>query len=93
MTNPTATELANELLHSLRAQPYEHLARRVEQVPVSTTVVRGGIAFQVEVSYLWDGKPGGDIRVIVAVDDGSLQAIMPTTADFIKAPDGQFVGE
>jgi hypothetical protein len=93
MNKSTASELADEWLHRLRSQPYAELARQVDQPAFTTTVARGGTEFQVEVTHHWDGEPGGDVRVVVAVDDGGLRALMPRTADFIKAPDGHSVGE
>lgn len=93
MNKSTAAELADEWLHRLRSQSYAQLARQVDQTPFTTTVARGGATFQVEVTHYWDGEPGGDVRVVIAVDDGGLQVLMPRTADFIKAPDGHFVGE
>jgi len=41
----------------------------------------------------WDSKKGGDIRVMVAADDGGLRSFIPQTYDFIMAPDGSFIGE
>jgi len=35
----------------------------------------------------------GDVRVLVAVDDGGMYAFKPLTDSFILAPDGSFVGE
>jgi hypothetical protein len=48
----------------------------------------------VEVLALWDeGRPGGNLRVMVSIDDGGWRAFKPLTEDFIIAPDGSFVGE
>ena len=93
MNKAEASAIAEECLRNLRSQPYTHLASQVGQAPVTTTVTRSGIAYQVQVTHHWDGKPGGDVRVIVAVDDGGFRAFMPLTTDFIKAPNGHFVGE
>ncbi|MEA3510923.1 MAG: hypothetical protein U9R51_05755 [Actinomycetota bacterium] len=41
----------------------------------------------------WDSRQPGDLRVIVAIDDGGWRALSPLSADFIIAADGHFVGE
>ena len=41
----------------------------------------------------WDAHPNGNVRVSAGIDDGGLRAFLPLTSDFIKAPDGSFVGE
>ena len=52
-----------------------------------------GTIYQLASQVIWDGKAGGDIRVLVAVDDGGWSAYKPLTDSFILAPDGSFVGE
>jgi hypothetical protein len=49
--------------------------------------------YQLEFSVVWDGRPGGDVHVLGAIDDGRWRAFVPLTRDFIKAADGSFVGE
>ena len=48
-----------------------------------------GVAYQVEIQFLWDDKPNGAVRVMGAIDDGGLRALMPLCDDFIIAPDGR----
>ena len=50
---------------------------------------------QFEVEVFWDDEPEGNLRVIVSADDGKeWRALRPMrTDDFIKGPDGSFVGE
>jgi hypothetical protein len=38
-------------------------------------------------------KKRDNIRVLASIDDGGTRAFHPVTCDFIKAPDGSFVGE
>ena len=50
--------------------------------------------YQFEIQVIWDNKPGGNLRVIVSIDDSSIwRAISPLSEDFIIAPDGSFIGE
>jgi len=63
------------------------------QVETREVTAESGTTYQLESQVLWDGKAGGDIRVLVAADDGGASARKPVTADFILAPDGSFVDE
>jgi hypothetical protein len=60
-----------------------------------TIEVRGksGAVYQVQTQAVWDGGADGDLRIMVAVDDGGWRAFLPLSEDFIVAPDGSFVGE
>ena len=86
-----------ELSGRIPAHPRRVLGiiRVLEEPEVETCEVtaESGTTYQLESQVLWDGKAGGDIRVLVAVDDGGVSAFKPLTDDFILAPDGSFVGE
>lgn len=60
-----------------------------------TVEVRGasGTIYQVQTQAHWDSRKDGDLRIMVAVDDGGWRAFAPLSEDFILAPDGSFVGE
>ena len=47
----------------------------------------------VHTTVIWDDEPGGNVRVMVSIDDGGLRAFVPMTESFIKSPSGEFVGE
>ena len=80
-------------LATYRALSYEELAKRVDTVETAEVEAPSGEQYQLEVQFLWDGKRNGDVRVIGSVDDGGWRAFAPLPNDFIKAPDGSFVGE
>jgi hypothetical protein len=80
-------------LAKFRAMTYESLASKVDTCEMEESVGASGTKYSVQVSVFWDGRTGGDVRVICAVDDGGLSAIFPKSDDFIMAPDGSFVGE
>ncbi len=71
------------------------VVRVVDEPEVETREVtaQSGTTYQLENQVFWDGKAGGDIRVLVAVDDRGLSAFKPLTDDFVFAPDGSLVGE
>ena len=53
-----------------------------------TTVVErkgpSGVTYQVEWEAFWDSQPGGAIRVMVSIDDGSLaRFIVPLTTSLL----------
>jgi hypothetical protein len=47
--------------------------------------------YQLEIQAFWDSKKGGDVRLIVAADDGGSRAFKPLTGDFIMRPDRSLV--
>ncbi len=78
----------------LRREPYGKLvARYLHESDERTVVVESGVQYQVEVQAFWDGRQPGNLRVIIAIDDGGLRAFSPLSTDFIVASDGSFVGE
>jgi hypothetical protein len=46
-----------------------------------------GTLYQIEIEPIWDGPPGGAIRVLGAIDDGGIHAFLPLTDDFLVEPD------
>jgi hypothetical protein len=81
-------------LEKLRACSYDELIGRLldKQETLEVTAPSGGW-YQIELQAFWDDKPGGDLRILGAIDDGGWHAYLPVTDDFILSPDGSFVGE
>ena len=80
-------------LTSWRQRSHSELASLIGSQACIELVGPSGATYQVEVEALWDARPGGNIRVLGAIDDGGFRAFVPLTSDFILAPDGHFVGE
>jgi hypothetical protein len=76
-----------------RARPYNELRELVGSLDVYEIANPGAPAYQIEVQVMWDGKPGGDIRVMGAIDDGGWSAFAPLCGDFVLSPEGVFLGE
>lgn len=95
MDEHEAQAIATRFLDRMRKLPYGELKRRIEESPLETAEESGpsGMRYFLEIETLWDGKPYGNIRVLVAIDDAGLRAFHPLLIDFIKAPDDSFVGE
>src|SRR5262245_50677020 len=94
MDNEEAARLLEEALATFREEPYEYLVRRIGADPVCMTRVGATtLPYQLEFTVLWECRPGSDVRVPGAIDDGRWRAFAPLTRAFIKAADGSFVGE
>jgi len=92
------TREAEVLLHDftarLRHRSYDRLvARYLNQSEHHSIGGPSGTEYQLEVQAWWDDGQPGNMRVIVAIDDGGWSAFKPMSIDFIMAPDGSFVGE
>jgi len=95
MNKSEAHSILSECLTAHRSRPYAELAARASEAAVETSEVAApsGTRYQLEVQFLWDGKPNADVRVMGSVDDGGVRAFLPVTDSFIVAPGGQFVGQ
>ena len=93
MNNVVATKLLLRELERFRAETYAELVSRIGLDRIGIDVVDDGVEYQIKIHFFWDDRPGGDIRVMGAIDDGGWRAFMPLTQSFIKSPDGSFVGE
>jgi hypothetical protein len=49
-----------------------------------------GVTYQIEWTAFWDSQPGGAIRILVSIDDGSLaRFVVPLTTGLLISPEGQ----
>lgn len=94
MNNDEALALLKQQLEQHRQASYQALADRIGADEWRTDV-RGssGADYQVEVLCLWDDQPGGNVRVIGAIDDGGWRAFAPLSDSFVVDADGRFIGE
>jgi hypothetical protein len=77
-----------------RGRGYDALLPLIDEPEVFEAAGPSGKTYSVEVQAFWDDRPHADLRVVAAVDDGSLRAsLRPLCEDFIMRPDGSFVGE
>ena len=82
-------ELA-ELRQVTSSELVEHLLDKQENLE---RLGGSGVRYQVEIRAFWDDKKRGHLRVCAAVDDGGWRAFAPLGSDFIRAPNGSFIGE
>jgi len=89
-----AQKLIDEHLASYRGRTYADLATQVGETIGFQKIAPSGIEYNVEILFVWDNFKGGNIRVMVAVDDARWPSwFRPMSGDFIVGPDGNFVGE
>ena len=74
--------LVAELAH-YRRESYQALQRLLGTQDAYEVAAPSGTEYQIEIQAFWDGKQGGDLRVVGAVDDGSWR-------DFIMTPTGAY---
>ncbi len=87
--------LAAELLR-YRAMSYSDLLKLMGSPQVVERSGASGVSYTLEIEVFWDSphEPGGDLRVIVSIDDGRFfSTLSPLSSDFIKDPDDKFIGE
>lgn len=93
MNREIASALIQRELETLRRSSYGELTRLVNRVSTSREIGQDGKEYQIERQAVWDDAKGGNIRVIVAVDDGGLSAFRPLCGDFIISASGAFIGK
>jgi hypothetical protein len=88
-----AGTVAEPVASRYRTWPYDRVVEELLDKPTIAEVAgKSGASYQVEVEGFWDSGRPGDLRVMVAMDDGGFSAFMPLTVGFIVRPDGTFVG-
>ena len=80
-------------LETYRKLPYAELLTLLNEVEDIEVLGPSGTTYYVEIDAVWDGEPGGDLRIIGKVDDGGWRTFAPLSSSFIISPDGSFVGE
>jgi hypothetical protein len=88
-----AHTLLNQESGKLRKLPYADFLRSINKAATANVTGPDGKTYRVENQAFWDSKKGGNIRVMVCVDDGGWSVLKPLSASFIITPDGSFVGE
>ena len=94
MNKSEAEKVLKHYMDQYREKPYGKLVTLMGNVQVYEVKGSSGAQYTLEFDVMWDGKTKDDIRVIGAIDDGTLRnAFSPLSDDFILTPDGRFVGE
>ena len=93
MDDKIASSVIDVWIEELRAYSYRELVALIGKVQTRKVKAADGRLYQLEAQVFWDSRKDGDVRVMVAGDDGGLSAYKPLVHDFIMAPDGSYVDE
>jgi hypothetical protein len=93
MDNNEARTILQKTLEQFRQYSFQELQAIIGNILTFQVDVASGEQYQIEVEAIWDGKPGQDIMVLGAIDDGGWRAFSPLSDSFIMRSDGTFVGE
>lgn len=94
MNNEEAIAVLDEELAKFRSEPYENLVTRMTTGSLHfERTAPNGTKYQVQIQVFWDDRRDGNVRVLGSIDNGGWRAFVPVNRDFIKAPDGSFVGD
>lgn len=89
-----ADQLFAEQVAKWRRESWANLRRHLKDPVAYEILGTSGIVYQFEAEVFWDNRKEGNLRVIITGDDGrGWRVWRMRTEDFIKAPDGSFVGE
>lgn len=80
--------LLDTAMREHEAMTYAELAGRIGRAHIRTERGADGRTYQIEIEAEWDDQPGGAVRVVGAIDDGSFRPFLPLSDEFIVAPDG-----
>ncbi len=93
MDKEEAKKILRKELNFYKQWPYSYLADLVGQTEHTQILSDTGIEYQLEIEFLWDNEPEGNVRILGAIDDGGWRAFFPLCDSFIIKPDGTFVSE
>lgn len=93
MDTAEARRVLADRLARYRALPYAQLVVKIDHVECEQIGEPGTNFWQMEFQVVWDNQLNGNVRVLGSIDDGGWRAFAPLTDDFLKAPNGEFVGE
>ena len=77
--------LLRSLVEYLRCS-YEKLRAMIGDAKNFDAVGRSGTQYQIEVDFVWDDQPGGNIRILGAIDDGGWRACCPLGYSALVSP-------
>lgn len=88
MNRDEALAILDAHLERYRRRPHAELAEMLGNQGCDEVVAASGATYQIEVDIVWDGKPGGNLRVLGGVDDGAWRFFAPLSRSFIMTPNG-----
>jgi hypothetical protein len=83
LNHKIASSIIEIEMKRLQLMSYQELNAIRDQEIHKEIVAEDGKTYQVEVNVIWDSRKGGDLRVMVSVDDGGWSAFKPLMSSFI----------
>ncbi len=84
MDKQEAQQLLDEFIAGLQSRTYQEWQGLIGEDAVVEKQGPSGVTYQIEWNAFWDSQAGGDIRIIVSIDDGSLaRFIVPLTTGLL----------
>jgi hypothetical protein len=83
-----ARSVLREYMARYKARSYAELADKISRLDVCEARGASGTNYQIEIQVVWDDKQRRTLRVLGAIDDGSLRAFLPLCEDFVMKQDG-----
>ena len=92
MDKREARQLLEEFVTGLKSRSYQEWQGLIGEPAVVEKQGPSGVAYQIEWEAFWDSLAGGDIRVMVSIDDGSLaRSIFPITTSLLIPPEDNLI--
>jgi hypothetical protein len=92
MDKREAQDLLQEYLLDLKSRSYQEWKTLIGESAHVEKKGPSGATYQIEWNAFWDSQAGGDIRVLVSIDDGSLaRFIVPLTTSLLISPEGKLM--
>jgi len=92
MDKREARQLLEEFVAELKSRSYQEWQILIGEEAVVERNGPSGVTYQIEWNAFWDARAGGDIRVMVSIDDGSLaRFIVPLTTSFLITSEGALI--
>ena len=92
MNHEEALSLLDSHLDHYRKLFHAELAAKIGHEEFPAVVGPSGTEYQMEIQIRWDHKPGGDVRVMGTIDDGTFRgAFKPMCSDLIVGADDEGV--
>ena len=90
MDKREAQRLLDLFVAALQSWSYQDWQKLIGETTVVERKGPSGVTYQIEWNAFWDSQAGGDIMVMVSIDDGSLaRFIVPLTTSFLISPEGK----
>jgi hypothetical protein len=86
MNQEEAKAILRAQMHALQTRSYVEFCSWIAEKRIETPCVKGasGTEYQLEIQAWWDNRPGGAIRVLVSIDDGSFRSsLLPLGDSFL----------